>query len=116
MTRRLDKTAFAYLRSATRPQAGTSQNLTRQRENIQRTAAALGIEVIKQFADHGISGRTLERPAMKQMIQDIESGDYNLDYVMVDRPDRLAQNFDGYIWFMNMLKRNGVRLIYAAPE
>lgn len=44
----------------------------------------------KQYNDGGFSGGTLERPALKQLFQDIESGEVNI--VVVYKVDRLTRS------------------------
>ncbi len=48
------------------------------------------ILVEKQYNDGGFSGGTLERPAVKQLFQDIESGEVNI--VVVYKVDRLTRS------------------------
>ena len=48
----------------------------------------------KQYNDGGYSGGTMERPAFKELLKDIENDE--IDIVVVYKVDRLNTFFDGF--------------------
>ena len=74
-------------------------------------AAREGYDVLKEYVDKAISGRTDERPAFQQMIQ--ESSSRAFDTVLVYSVDRFARNRYDAATYKKKLKDNGVRLVSA---
>lgn len=67
--------------------------------------------VVKEYADHHITGRTDNRPQFQQMIQDAEDGLF--DVVVCYKTERFARNrFDAAI-YKYKLKKCGVRVTYS---
>ena len=67
--------------------------------------------VVKEYADHHISGRTDNRPQFQQMIKDAADGLF--DVVVCYKTERFARNrFDAAI-YKYKLKKYGVRVTYS---
>lgn len=67
--------------------------------------------VVKEYADHHISGRTDNRPQFQQMIKDAADGLF--DVVVCYKTERFARNrFDAAI-YKYKLKKCGVRVTYS---
>ena len=49
-----------------------------------------GYEVVDEYTDRGISGKTMQRPELQRMLKDANEG--KLDYIMVYKTNRLARN------------------------
>lgn len=49
-----------------------------------------GYEVVDEYTDRGISGKTMERPELQRMLKDANDG--KLDCIMVYKTNRLARN------------------------
>lgn len=81
------KRAFIYTRVSTLEQAN-GYSISEQESRLKSYAEAKGYKVIKVFSDIGISGGTLNRPQLKEMIQDIK----NTDMVLVYKLDRLSRS------------------------
>lgn len=62
-----------------------------------------------QYDDGGFSGGTLERPALQQLIADIEAG--RVDVVMVYKIDRLTRSLMDFSKLVEVLERNGVTFV-----
>ena len=49
-----------------------------------------GYEVVNEYTDRGISGKTTQRPELQRMLKDANDG--KLDCIMVYKTNRLARN------------------------
>src|SRR5690606_15490322 len=61
------------------------------------------------YDDGGISGGTLERPALKQLLADIEDG--LVDVVVVYKIDRLSRSLMDFARLVEVFDRNGVTFV-----
>jgi len=62
-----------------------------------------------QYDDGGISGGTLERPGLKQLLADIEDG--LIDVVVVYKIDRLSRSLMDFSKLVGVFDRNGVTFV-----
>lgn len=62
-----------------------------------------------QYDDGGISGGTLERPALQQLLADIEDG--LVDVVVVYKIDRLSRSLMDFSKLVDVFDRNGVTFV-----
>lgn len=62
-----------------------------------------------QYDDGGISGGTLDRPALKQLLDDIEDG--LVDVVVVYKIDRLSRSLMDFSKLVEVFDRNGVTFV-----
>jgi DNA invertase Pin-like site-specific DNA recombinase len=62
-----------------------------------------------QYDDGGISGGTLERPAVKRLLADIEEG--LVDVVVVYKIDRLSRSLADFARLVEVFDRNGVTFV-----
>lgn len=62
----------------------------------------------KVFVDH-VSGRTIERPALKEMLAYVRDG----DHVIVHAMDRLARNTQDLLYIVNYLNSNDVSIRFV---
>ena len=62
-----------------------------------------------QYDDGGISGGTLERPALRQLLADIEDG--LIDVVVVYKIDRLSRSLMDFSKLVEVFDRNGVTFV-----
>ena len=80
-----------YRRVSTDKQADEGYSLDVQLEKLQAYAQALSnVKEVRVYTDDGYSGSSLDRPGMKQMIEDIESG--IITHVIVVKLDRLSRS------------------------
>ena len=54
--------------------SGESMSIENQRIILRRYAGEHGGEIVQEYADDGYSGTDFERPAVKRMLQDAQSG------------------------------------------
>jgi DNA invertase Pin-like site-specific DNA recombinase len=88
-------------------------SLHAQRESCEAYIASQRSEgwvlVRDQYDDGGISGGTLERPALKQLLADIEDG--LVDVVVVYKIDRLSRSLMAFAKLVEVFDRNGVTFV-----
>ena len=63
----------------------------------------------ERYDDGGFSGGTLERPALKQLIQDVEAG--LIDVIVVYKIDRLSRSLMDFARLVEVLDRNNVTFV-----
>lgn len=103
------KKAVAYLRVSTEGQFGEDKfGLDGQRSMIEKYAAENDYEIVKWYADEGISGVKDNRPALNEILFGEESG---FEAVIVAKSDRVARDIKLYFYYLYVLEKKGVRLI-----
>jgi len=81
--------AAAYIRVSTDEQAENGYSLQLQRERIAAQITAKGWNQYKVYDDGGQSGGKLDRPALNDMLADIEAG--KIQAVVIYKLDRLSR-------------------------
>lgn len=84
------KRAGLYIRVSTAYQEKEGYSIEAQKEKLRAYATAKDYEVFKTYVDGGVSGAKVDRPALNEMIDDIE--DERLDVVIVYKLDRLSRS------------------------
>lgn len=79
-----------YVRVSTQEQAKEGYSIDEQKERLTKYADARDWIVYRVYADPGFSGAKIERPGLKEMIDDIVSG--KLDKIIVYKLDRLSRS------------------------
>jgi len=85
------------------------QSLKIQRNEITRHAGHRGWQIARFYEDDAISGRSHNRPALRQLQRDIKAK--HVDVVIVDRIDRLYRNLLGLLRFVQLLNQYDVLLV-----
>src|SRR5688572_23385845 len=67
------------------------------------------LELPHLYDDGGYSGGNLERPAMKRLLSDIESG--RIDIVVIYKIDRLSRSLTDFVRLMEVLQRYDVSFV-----
>ncbi len=67
------------------------------------------VELTDRYNDGGFSGGTLERPALKHLLADIEEG--RIDVVVVYKIDRLSRSLMDFSRLVEVFDRNGVTFV-----
>jgi DNA invertase Pin-like site-specific DNA recombinase len=67
------------------------------------------ILVRDRYDDGGVSGGTLERPALKRLLADIETG--NIDIILVYKIDRLSRSMLDFLKLVEIFERHGVTFV-----
>jgi site-specific DNA recombinase len=67
-----------------------------------------------QYDDGGISGGTLERPALKRLLRDIEAG--LIDVVVVYKIDRLSRSLMDFARLVDVFERHNVTFVSVTQQ
>ena len=79
-----------YTRVSTQEQSEHGYSLTEQEERLKSYCGAMDWKVFRVYTDGGFSGGSMDRPALRQMIQDIET--HRIQKVVVWKLDRLSRS------------------------
>ena len=82
-------TALGYARVSTDEQAREGVSLDVQRSRIRAYCEAKELELVDMLTDDGVSGKTLKRPALRELVRRCERGD--VAHVVVVKLDRLTR-------------------------
>ncbi len=86
-------TALGYARVSTDEQAREGVSLDAQRSRIRAYCEAKDLELVDMLTDDGISGKTLERPALRELVARCERGEVrNVVVVKLDRLTRRTRD------------------------
>ena len=83
------QTAAAYLRVSTDEQAEHGISLPAQKSRLIAYTQAQGWDLYAFYIDDGYSGKDLNRPAMKKLIQDVKDQKFN--HIIVIKLDRFSR-------------------------
>ena len=115
------KRAVSYLRVSTREQAergGREEgfSIPAQRDANKKKATSMGAMVVKEFVERGVSGTTINRPALQAMLKYLEEEGSAIDYVIVHKVDRLARNRADDVELNARFDALGIRLISTSEN
>ena len=108
--------AAEYVRMSTDHQKYSTEN---QADAIHAYAAKRAIQIVKTYADAGKSGLRLDgRDALKQLIEDVESGHPGFDTILVYDVSRWGrfQDSDESAYYEYRCKRAGISVQYCAEQ
>ena len=86
---RHSQTALGYARVSTDERAREGVSLEAQQSRIRAYCEAKELELTDVLVDDGISGKTLDRPALRELLQRCERGE--VGHVVVVKLDRLTR-------------------------
>lgn len=92
----------------------TEQSIEGQLHVCERYAAAHDMQIVAQYIDRAISGKSDNRPQFQKMIED--SGKGIFEGVLLYKLDRFARNRYHSAIYKHKLRENGVRLISATEH
>lgn len=106
--------AVAYLRVSTEKQAAEGVSLAAQRDRIERYAHYRAseegaFELVAVLEDAGLSGKTLERPALDRALSMLSAGE--ADALVVVKLDRLTRSVAGLAALLDRSSREGWALV-----
>jgi site-specific DNA recombinase len=101
--------AVGYIRVSTETQAERGLSLDAQSSRIKSQVRALGMKLSEIIADKGISGKSLSRPGVEQLLNAIKGG--KIGAIVVWKLDRLTRSVRDLIHLTELLKKHNVRLI-----
>ena len=104
------KRACVYTRVSTEAQAEKETSLEEQNRMAQAAIVSKGWLYTKTYEDAGFSGRSMDRPALQQLMADVKAG--LVDAVVIFKLDRLSRRQrDAMTIIEDVLLANNVELI-----
>src|SRR5437773_2609383 len=102
--------AVTYSRVSTEDQA-QAYGLTSQVHELREYARRKGYAITDELADDGVSGATLERPALTTLRDGVRAGRW--DVVLVHAPDRLSRNLVHQLLLLDECRKANVRVEFC---
>ncbi len=118
---RQGRRAVLYLRVSSKKQVTTDFDpegisLPAQRKSCERKAEQLGLEIVDEYIEPGVSGtETSRRVAFQQMLERIRT-EKDVDYVIIYKLSRLHRNRLDEAFTMAELRKRGVTLLSATEH
>lgn len=104
------KQAIGYCRVSTDGQIGEDKfGLEAQREQIRLYALGNGYDIVDWAVDEGISGATLDRPALNELLYG-DVGNPPIEAVIVAKNDRMSRDMEQYFYVSFSLKKKNIEL------
>lgn len=104
--------AVGYCRVSTTMQAQDGVSLDTQKDVITRYCNFKNYEVIKFYVDEGISGKTVERPALQELLKEAKRG----DILVVASLSRLSRNTKDALNLFEEFKQRGIIFVCRDPD
>ena len=102
---------YMYTRVSTAVQV-EGFSLDAQRDRIMRYADGNDFKIVGEYCDAGKSGKNMAgRPQFKQMLDDIESGKDEVEFVLVFKLSRFGRNAADVLTSLQFMQTYGVNLI-----
>lgn len=102
---------FTYTRVSTSMQV-EGYSLDGQKDRLRKYADYQDYQIIGEYCDEGKSGKNVEgRPEFLRMLRDIESGEYDVSYVLVFKLSRFGRNAADVLTSLQRMQDYGVNLI-----
>ena len=106
--------AFGYLRVSGKGQV-EGDGFVRQEKAIRDYAASHGFEIVSLYKDEGVSGTLEDRPALTDLMLDLEENGHGIKTVIIERVDRLARDLMIQESILHDMGKHGVS-IYSATD
>lgn len=111
-TVRTNKTAVIYARYSSDSQR--EESIEDQLRECIKFAKSKGYKIVGEYFDKALTGRSDKRPEFQKMVKDSENGLF--DYVICYKTDRFARSRNDASKYKNILKNNGVKVVYAKVD
>lgn len=105
----MSKKAVCYYRYSSERQ--TEQSIEGQRRVCREYAEKNGYEIIAEYADRAITGKTDKRPEFLKMMR--ASSEKTFEFVIVYKLDRFSRNRYDSVVYKYQLEKNGVKVLSA---
>jgi len=89
----------------------TDLSISSQLRALREYAEKQGYQVVREFVDEVESGRTISRPAFRDMISLAKRPDRTFEAILVWKYARFARNREDSIVYKTLLRKNGVQVI-----
>ena len=100
--------AAIYARVSTLEQAEQGYSLIAQQEKLEAYATGMGYSIFKNYVDDGFSGKSLERPAIINLINDVKNK--KIDIVLIYKVDRLSRKVKDVLELVELFEKYNVTL------
>ena len=80
-----------------------------QLHELRQFASQRGLQIVKEYTDHGISGTRARRPGLDQMLDDARR--HRFDVVVVWSCDRLARSTKHLLSVLDELNQMGIQFL-----
>jgi DNA invertase Pin-like site-specific DNA recombinase len=101
---------LTYARVSTDKQTERELSIPAQLQAVRHYATERNWQIVSEFTEPGASGRTVERPALRQLLAECRESHDEIDVVLVHKIDRLARNVADHVAIRAILKKNSIRL------
>jgi site-specific DNA recombinase len=91
-----------------------SAEAQRQEQLVRRYVDARGLTICETYLDAGVSGGTLERPALQRLLGDCRAG--KIGTVITQDPERLSRNPLSLIAVLESFLEDGVNVEFSTEE
>ena len=105
------KEVVACCRVACAKQSDPSAEVQLQEQMIRRYADARGLTICETYLDAGVSGGTLERPALQRLLADCRAG--KIGAVITQDPERLSRDPLRLIAVLESFLEDGVNVKFS---
>ena len=97
-------------RRGTRPGVQFARRPTRRLRSVRREPARRGLDPFAdRYDDGGFSGATLERPALRRLLADIEAG--RVDIIVTYKLDRLSRSLTDFVKLIELFDSHNVTFV-----
>lgn len=100
--------AVGYIRVSTEEQVLEGYSIDAQKNRIIEYCQVNGFDLIDYYIDEGISGKSLKRPKVQEMIADVKS--HKFDIIVIYRLDRLSRSLRDLANLIDLLDKHGVQI------
>ncbi|MCF8564466.1 recombinase family protein [Alicyclobacillus tolerans] len=107
-----ERTVAVYVRVSTDEQAEEGHSLVEQEEQLLRFAHALGYTRIQVYRDDGYSAKSLERPALQRLLEDVRAK--RIEGVLTTRIDRLSRKNRDFSYLIDVF--NACQCFYRSVK
>ncbi len=102
------KRVALYVRVSTLEQAQSGYSVGEQKERLTKYADAQEYEIVDIYSDEGVSGKSLIRPEMERLINDIKAN--KIDIVLIYKLDRLSRHVKDVLELVELFEKYNVTL------
>jgi site-specific DNA recombinase len=106
------KIAHGYCRVSTKMQTKDGISLATQKERILAHCAYKNLELVEFYEDAGISGKSMDRPALQKLLNDMTKS----SYVIVFDLYRLGRNTRDALDMLELFMEKGVYFVCLNPD
>lgn len=104
------ETVAIYVRVSTQEQAKDGYSIDEQLDRLRKYCEAHDWKLVKEYPDGGFSGAKLDRPAIQQLIKDVEDG--KISKVLVYKLDRLSRSQKDTLYLIeDVFLKNGADFV-----